>query len=61
VQDLGLEWHRNEKGIWLQLHEPERAMPDLLRKLLNDGLDVYECRLVPATLEDLFVDVVTRA
>jgi ABC-2 type transport system ATP-binding protein len=61
VRALGFEWHPNELGIWMHLDEPLRDIPDVLRRLLADGLDVYECRLVPPSLEDLFVDVVTRA
>jgi ABC-2 type transport system ATP-binding protein len=57
----GIHWSHNEDGVWLhQVSEPDRHMPDVLRGLLGEGLDVYECRLVPPTLEDLFVEVVTR-
>jgi ABC-type multidrug transport system ATPase subunit len=61
LESLGHEWHPNGSGVWLHLEEPDRAMPDILRGLLRDGFDIFECRLVPPTLEDLFVDVVTRA
>jgi ABC-type multidrug transport system ATPase subunit len=57
----GITWSHNENGVWLyHVPEPDRNMPDVLRGLLSAGLDVYECRLVPPTLEDLFVEVVTR-
>lgn len=58
--DLGLPATLNERGVWLTVPEPEQAMPGILRGLLGAGIDVYESRLVPATLEDLFVAVVTR-
>ena len=58
---LRLDWSPNGAGVWLHLDEPTQAMPQVLRCLLEGGIDVYECRLVPPTLEDLFVDVVTRA
>ena len=61
VAALGLEWSPDGDGIWLQPPEPDRDMPGVLRRLLADGVDVYECKLVPPTLEDLFVDVVTRS
>jgi ABC-2 type transport system ATP-binding protein len=34
--------------------------PALLRALLSDGIDVYECRPLPATLEELFLEAVGR-
>jgi ABC-2 type transport system ATP-binding protein len=52
---------RNEQGVWLTIDRAQDSMPDLLRDLLGQGMDVYECRLVPPTLEDLFVEVVTRS
>lgn len=58
---LDVSWSPNGEGVWLHVEEPDRTMPGVLRRLLGDGIDVYECRLVPPTLEDLFVDVVTRA
>lgn len=58
--DLGLSAVLNERGVWLTVPDPEQAMPAILRGLLGAGIDVYESRLVPATLEDLFVAVVTR-
>jgi ABC-2 type transport system ATP-binding protein len=51
----------NEDGLVVQAGNPEQTVPDLLRRLLAAGLDVYECRIAPPTLEDLFVDLVTRA
>jgi ABC-2 type transport system ATP-binding protein len=34
--------------------------PALLRTLLAEGIDVYECRPLSATLEELFLDAVSR-
>lgn len=34
--------------------------PALLRALLGDGIDVYECRPISATLEELFLEAVAR-
>ena len=36
----------------------ERAASGLLRELLADGIDLYECRIVKPSLEDLFFQVV---
>jgi len=57
---LSLHAARNEHGVWVNLDRAQESIPDLLRALLGQGIDVYECRLVPPTLEDLFVKVVTR-
>ena len=61
LDGMRLHWSPNDAGVWLHVEEPERTMPDLLRRLLAGGLDIYECRLVAPSLEDLFVDVVTRS
>ena len=39
-------------------HDPRRVAPDLLRALLADGLDVYACEPVEASLEDVFLRLV---
>jgi ABC-2 type transport system ATP-binding protein len=48
-------------GVWVHLDGADQVIPDVLRRLLGAGIDVYECTLVQPTLEDLFVDVVTRS
>lgn len=58
---LSLSSSPNEHGVWVSLDGARDAIPDVLRGLLGQGVDVYECRLVPPTLEDLFVEVVTRS
>jgi ABC-2 type transport system ATP-binding protein len=40
--------------------DAQAEAPALLRGLLNDGIDVYECRPLPATLEELFLEAVAR-
>jgi ABC-2 type transport system ATP-binding protein len=45
----------------VRLPDAERAAPQLLRDLLGEGLDVFECRVVRPTLEDLFFEVVEDA
>lgn len=42
------------------LDRPTHALPDLLRALLAEGLDVYRCAPLEATLEDIFLDAVGR-
>lgn len=61
LSTLSLPSSRNEHGVWVSLERAQESIPDLLRGLLGQGIDIYECRLVPPTLEDLFVEVVTRA
>jgi ABC-2 type transport system ATP-binding protein len=61
--DLRIPWEREagtveEPGVWADIADPEASMPDLLRALLSSGVDVYECRLAPPTLHDLFVRAV---
>jgi ABC-2 type transport system ATP-binding protein len=58
---MDLAWSPNGAGIWLQLSDPGREAPNVLRRLLSDGIDVFECHLVTPSLEDLFVEVVKRA
>ncbi len=58
---LSLSSTRNEHGVWVSLDRAQESIPNVLRGLLGQGIDVYECRVVPPTLEDLFVEVVTRS
>ena len=44
--------------VELTVPDPESTAPMLLRSLLADGLDVYACVPVQASLEDLFLDLV---
>jgi ABC-2 type transport system ATP-binding protein len=57
---FAVSWTPNERGVWLHVPDPDATIPGLLRDVLNAGIDVYECRIVHPTLEDLFVKVVTR-
>jgi ABC-2 type transport system ATP-binding protein len=44
--------------VLVEVADPMTAAPMLLRRLLDAGLDVYECTPVRATLEDLFLEAV---
>jgi ABC-2 type transport system ATP-binding protein len=44
--------------VELNVADPPGVAPDLLRGLLADGLDVFACEPVQASLEDLFLDLV---
>ena len=48
------------QGEWVRLSvtDPEEAAPDVLRALLAAGIDVVECRVARASLEDLFLEAV---
>jgi ABC-2 type transport system ATP-binding protein len=51
--------HELEDGdVRVVIAEPEKAAPGLLRALLAEGIDVYECHVVKPSLEDLFFRVV---
>jgi ABC-2 type transport system ATP-binding protein len=45
-------------AVIVRVDDPEAEAPDLLRGLLGDGLDVFICEPVRATLEQLFLDLV---
>ena len=49
------------EAVLVALDEPYDATPGLLRSLLIEGIDVYECRPIRPTLEMLFLDVVRGA
>src|SRR5206468_4323063 len=51
----------DDDGVMVPLDDPVGRAPDLLRALLTDGLDVYACAPVLASLEELFLDVVGKA
>jgi ABC-2 type transport system ATP-binding protein len=47
-------------GAVIAFIDAHAEAPALLRALLSDGIDVYECRPLPATLEELFLEAVGR-
>ena len=49
-----------EDGAVNVLIDARSDAPALLRALLTEGIDVYECRPVSATLEELFLEAVAR-
>ncbi len=58
----GLAPHAEDDGSVVVVAEhPEGIAPDLLRGLLADGLDIYACEPVEASLEDLFLDLVNES
>ncbi len=44
--------------VLVALDDPPAQAPDLLRRLLAAGLDIYRCEPVRATLEDRFLELV---
>jgi ABC-2 type transport system ATP-binding protein len=48
------------RGVRAPLEDPPAQVPDLLRVLLTDGLDVFACEPVQPTLESLFLDLVSH-
>ncbi len=57
VRALGLDAIVDEGGVVVPVEATTRA-PELLRALLAGGLDVYECRSLEASLEELFLEAV---
>lgn len=55
---LGSPGRRDEEAVLVSTPEPTTQAPELLRRLLALGVDVYECRLVTPSLEELFMDVI---
>ena len=47
-------------GAVIAFIDAHAQAPALLRALLGDSIDVYECRPLPATLEELFLEAVGR-
>lgn len=45
-------------AVLVEMADPELEAPGLLRLLLAEGVDVYECTPVRATLEDVFLQAV---
>jgi ABC-2 type transport system ATP-binding protein len=54
----GLIPSREEDAVRVHVKDAVAEAPALLRQLLTAGLDVYECRIVTPSLEELFLDVV---
>ena len=48
-------------AVAIVAEHPEGIAPDFLRGLLAEGLDVYACEPVEASLEDLFLDLVKES
>ncbi len=49
---------REEDAVRVQVADAAAEAPELLRRLLASGLDIYECRVVTPSLEELFLEVV---
>jgi ABC-2 type transport system ATP-binding protein len=58
LAELGSAGRRDEEAVLVSMPEPTTQAPELLRRLLALGVDVYECRLVMPSLEQLFLDIV---
>jgi hypothetical protein len=44
--------------VLVQIRDAFDEAPIILRELIADGIDVYECRPIVPTLESLFLDAV---
>jgi ABC-2 type transport system ATP-binding protein len=61
LRERGHEPSVVEGAVEVVVPQAEKAAPVLLRELLAAGLDVYECRVVRPSLEDLFLEIVRDA
>jgi ABC-2 type transport system ATP-binding protein len=52
---------REEDAVRVPVKDPVSEGPALLRQLLASGVNVYECRVVMPSLEDLFLQAVGAA
>ncbi|MEP6694268.1 MAG: ABC transporter ATP-binding protein [Chloroflexota bacterium] len=52
--------HTVEDGAAIVAIDARAEAPSLLRALLSEGIDVYECVQLTATLEDMFLEAVQR-
>ena len=59
VRAHGHEATAEDDGV-IALIDARTEAPALLRALLSDGIDVYECRPLAATLEELFLEAVRQ-
>jgi ABC-2 type transport system ATP-binding protein len=55
-----LDGFTNENGWWQAEVRKEEEMPPMLKKIVEDGHDIYEARLVKPTLEDAYFAYVER-
>jgi ABC-2 type transport system ATP-binding protein len=60
LEPAGLHGDIEENAVLVAVDDPETAAPGLLRRLLEAGLDVYECSLVRPTIDDLFREGLPR-
>jgi ABC-2 type transport system ATP-binding protein len=58
LKKLGHATEIDDGEVRVTLANAERAASALLRALLAEGVDVYECRIVKPSLEELFFQIV---
>ncbi|HYI02028.1 ABC transporter ATP-binding protein [Hyalangium sp.] len=61
LAELGTPGRQEEEAVLVPTPEPTTQAPELLRRLLAAGVDVYECRVVTPSLEQLFLDIIGAA
>lgn len=57
---MGLESADQDGWVRVLVTDPDGAAPNMLRGLLAAGIDVIECRVTRASLEDVFLEAVRR-
>src|SRR4051812_8918065 len=60
LRGRGIDAVIEQGGTVVALMDAQRDAPELLRALLSEGIAVYECTPLMASLEDLFLEAVRR-
>ena len=58
--DDSIDCFKNENGWWQTEIQAEEEMPQLLKRLMGQGHDIYEAKLVEPTLEDVYFGYLGR-
>jgi ABC-2 type transport system ATP-binding protein len=59
LEGMERSFESTEGGVLVDVADPEAEAPELLRRLLEAGVEVYECSTLPASIEDLFPEELT--
>lgn len=50
----------DDGGVIVSINDAQADAPPILRELLQEGLDVYECTVMRPSLEEMFIDLVSQ-
>ena len=58
LESLGRTCRREGEAMLVPVVDVAREAPEVLRRLLSTGMEVFECRVVTPSLEELFLDII---